>query len=61
MTRPYLIHEDETKQGMRTLKTPWQSVGAKGAVTLAAKLMQAMLPVDTLSFSTCSMVNREKK
>ena len=39
LTLPYLIrgHEENTK-GMKQLKTPWQSVGAKGVVALASKL-----------------------
>ena len=51
LTLPYLIrgHEDFNK-GMRHLPTPWQSVGAKCSVTLAAKLMQSLLPVQTSFF-----------
>jgi len=51
LTLPYLIrgHEDFNK-GMRHLPTPWQSVGAKGSVALAAKLMLAMVPVQTSFF-----------
>ena len=42
LTLPYLIrgHEEHTK-GMKTLRTPWQSVGAKGVVALASKLSLA--------------------
>ena len=36
--------------GMKQLKTPYQSVGAKGCVTLASKLMLALLPVQTSFF-----------
>lgn len=50
LTLPYLLHQDEYSSGMRTLKTPWQSVGAKGVVTLAAKLMLALLPPQTSFF-----------
>ena len=50
LTLPYLILKDQYTKGMRHLPTPWQSVGAKGAVTLAAKLMQSMLPVQTSFF-----------
>jgi len=50
LTLPYLILKDQYSKGMRHLPTPWQSVGAKGAVTLAAKLMQSMLPVQTSFF-----------
>lgn len=45
LTIPYLIRkEDEYSKGALILPTPWQSVGAKGVVTLAAKLMLALLP-----------------
>ena len=51
LTLPYLIRkEDETTKGMRHLPTPWQSVGAKGVVTLASKLMLALLPPQTSFF-----------
>ena len=50
LTLPYLILQDQYSKGMRHLPTPWQSVGAKCAVTLAAKLMQSMLPVQTSFF-----------
>ena len=50
LTLPYLIHQDEYQSGMRTLKTPWQSTGAKCTVTLASKLMLALLPVQTSFF-----------
>jgi len=50
LTLPYLIIQDQYTKGMRHLPTPWQSVGAKCAVTLAAKLMQSMLPVQTSFF-----------
>jgi len=50
LTLPYLILKDQYTKGMRHLPTPWQSVGAKCAVTLAAKLMQSMLPVQTSFF-----------
>ena len=51
LTLPYLIrgHEEYT-MGMKQLKTPYQSVGAKGCVTLASKLMLALLPVQTSFF-----------
>ena len=38
------------QKGARNLKTPWQSVGSKGTVTLAAKLMLALLPPNTSFF-----------
>jgi hypothetical protein len=50
LTLPYLIHEDDNMKGARTLKTPWQAVGAKGVVTLASKLMLALLPPQTSFF-----------
>ena len=50
LTLPYLICKDQYTKGMTQIPTPWQSVGAKCAVTLAAKLMQAMLPVQTSFF-----------
>jgi len=51
LTLPYLIREDETyTRGTLKLTTPWQSVGAKGVVTLASKLMLALLPPQTSFF-----------
>ena len=51
LTLPYLIVDDSsTKAGRQSLKTPWQSVGAKVTVTLAAKLMLALLPPQTTFF-----------
>ena len=51
LTLPYLVHEDTGgKAGRRHLTQPWQSVGAKAVVTLAAKLMLAMLPPNTSFF-----------
>jgi|TARA_R100001530_G_scaffold30475_1_gene23910 hypothetical protein len=51
LTLPYLIRDEEqTKGGVRDLKTPWQSIGAKGVVTLASKLMLALLPAQTSFF-----------
>ena len=48
---PYLVQEDAgSKPGRRNLSQPWQSVGAKAVVTLAAKLMLAMLPPNTSFF-----------
>ncbi|HJO10317.1 MAG TPA: portal protein, partial [Verrucomicrobiota bacterium] len=44
LTIPYLIHQDDNSSGARKLVTPWQGVGAKGVVTLASKLMLALLP-----------------
>ena len=52
LTLPYLVHEqgEGTKGGHVELKTPWQSVGAKSVVTLAAKLMMALMPPSTTFF-----------
>ena len=50
LTLPYLISGEETNIGMKQLFTPYQSVGAKGVVTLASKLMLALLPVQTSFF-----------
>ena len=51
LTLPYLIREDEVyTKGSIKLTTPWQSVGAKGVVTLASKLMLALLPPQTSFF-----------
>ena len=51
LTLPYLIQDDlNLKVNHRHLITPWQSVGAKAVVTLAAKLMLALLPPQTSFF-----------
>ena len=51
LTLPYLIRgHEEYSSGMKNLTTPWQSVGAKGVVTLASKLMLALLPPQTSFF-----------
>ena len=50
LTLPYLIREDNSPTSRRTITTPWQSVGAKGVVTLASKLMLALLPAQTSFF-----------
>ena len=50
LTLPYLIKDDEDNSNHKNLSTPWQSVGAKGVVTLASKLMLALLPVNTSFF-----------
>ena len=51
LTLPYVIRDDDdfTKQA-QPLPSPWQSVGAKGVVTLASKLMLALLPPQTSFF-----------
>ena len=51
LTLPYLIRgHEESMTGMKQLKTPYQSVGAKSCVTLASKLMLGLLPVQTSFF-----------
>ena len=51
LTLPYLIDRDlSAKPNHKKLTTPWQSVGAKAVVTLAAKLMLALLPPQTSFF-----------
>ena len=51
LTLPYLVQHDNTvKGGKKHLTQPWQSVGAKAVVTLAAKLMLALLPPQTSFF-----------
>ena len=50
LTLPYLVKLDDQNNTHATLKTPWQSVGAKSVVTLASKLMMALLPPQTTFF-----------
>ena len=50
LTLPYLIQEDHKQGPHATFQTPWQSVGAKGVVTMASKLMLALLPPQTTFF-----------
>ena len=50
LTLPYLIVRQDENTTHRALKTPWQSVGAKAVVTLASKLMLALLPPQTSFF-----------
>ena len=51
LTLPYLIQEDlSSRPEHQKLNTPWQSVGAKSVVNLAAKLMLALLPPQTSFF-----------
>jgi len=48
---PYLIDDDiSSRPNHKSLAVPWQSVGAKCVVTLAAKLMLAVLPPQTSFF-----------
>ena len=52
LTLPTLIQQDDDVGRSTNLRliTPWQSVGAKGVVTLASKLMLALLPPQTSFF-----------
>ncbi len=51
LTLPYLVQHDNNIRGSKKqLSQPWQSVGAKAVVTLAAKLMLALLPPQTSFF-----------
>ena len=51
LTLPYLVqHDTNTRSGTASITQPWQSVGAKAVVTLAAKLMLAILPPQTSFF-----------
>ena len=51
LTLPYLVQQDNSqKSGKKHLIQPWQSVGAKAVVTLAAKLMLALLPPQSSFF-----------
>jgi hypothetical protein len=50
LTLPYLIQRDETRPNYQQFRQPWQAVGAKGVVTLAAKLMLSLLPPQTTFF-----------
>jgi hypothetical protein len=50
LTLPYLIKQDIYGPNWKNIKTPWQSVGAKGVVNLASKLMLALLPPQTTFF-----------
>jgi len=50
LTLPYLISREDESQNHRVLVTPWQSVGSRAVVNLAAKLMLALLPPQTTFF-----------
>ena len=50
LTLPYLVTRDVHYKGTKTLLQPYQSVGAKAVVTLAAKLMLALLPPQSAFF-----------
>ena len=51
LTLPYLIQDDTSSRPTHeTLNIPWQSVGSKCVVGLAAKLMLAILPPQSTFF-----------
>lgn len=51
LTLPYLIHDDNVyTHNRKNINKPFQSTGAKCCTTLAAKLMLALLPVQTTFF-----------
>ena len=50
LTLPYLIQRDETRISHKKLSVPWQAAGSKAVVTLASKLMLALLPPQTTFF-----------
>jgi len=50
LTIPTLLMRSEKPPAYGQFKTPWQSVGAKGVVTLASKLMLGLLPPSTSFF-----------
>lgn len=50
LTLPYLMKNEGDTATHTPHKTPWQSVGAKAVVTLASKLMLALLPPQTTFF-----------
>ncbi len=49
LTLPYLLTEDGHTEGGR-LRTPWQSLGAKGVNVLSSKLMLSLFPINTSFF-----------
>ena len=50
LTLPYLLKNEGDTASHQTMRTPWQSIGAKSVVTLASKLMLALLPPQTTFF-----------
>ena len=50
LTIPTLLLTEETATPYSRFSTPWQSVGAKGVVTLASKLMLGLLRPSTTFF-----------
>ena len=50
LTIPTLLMRNDSPPAYSQFQTPWQSVGAKGVVTLASKLMLGLLPPSTSFF-----------
>ena len=50
LTIPTLLMRNDAPPAYSQFQTPWQSVGAKGVVTLASKLMLGLLPPSTSFF-----------
>lgn len=50
LTLPYLMKQEGDTATHNVMRTPYQSVGAKAVVTLASKLMLALLPPATTFF-----------
>ena len=50
LTLPYLMKQDDDNSNHKNTVTPWQAVGAKGVVTLASKLMLALIPIQSTFF-----------
>ena len=50
LTLPFLMKQDGDNSTHHVMRTPWQSIGAKAVVTLASKLMLALLPPQTSFF-----------
>lgn len=49
LTLPYLLTDDGFTEGGK-LRTPWQSLGAKGVNVLSSKLMLSLFPINTSFF-----------
>ena len=43
LTIPSLLTQEDVTANYTKLKTPWQSIGAKGVTTLSSKLMLGLL------------------
>ena len=50
LTIPSLLTQEDVTANYTKLKTPWQSIGAKGVTTLSSKLMLGLLPPSTSFF-----------